>query len=38
MIVFPSWLQHFVHPYFGGAERISVAFNVSILAMEGAPG
>lgn len=37
MIVFPSWLQHFVHPYFGAGERISVAFNVSILTTEAPP-
>ena len=30
MIVFPSWLQHQVHPYFGPAHRISVAFNVVV--------
>jgi uncharacterized protein (TIGR02466 family) len=28
MIVFPAWLQHFVHPYYGDGERISVAFNI----------
>jgi len=28
MVVFPSWLKHFVHPYFGQAPRISIAFNV----------
>lgn len=28
MVLFPSWLQHFVHPYFGPGERITVAFNV----------
>ncbi len=28
MIVFPSWLTHFVHPYFGDGARISIAFNV----------
>jgi uncharacterized protein (TIGR02466 family) len=28
MIVFPSWLRHYVHPYYGTGERISVAFNV----------
>ncbi len=27
MVVFPSWLYHFVNPYFGEGERISVAFN-----------
>jgi uncharacterized protein (TIGR02466 family) len=30
MVVFPSWLKHMVHPYFGKGERISVAFNVSV--------
>jgi uncharacterized protein (TIGR02466 family) len=28
MVLFPSWLQHFVHPFFGKGERISIAFNV----------
>jgi uncharacterized protein (TIGR02466 family) len=28
MIVFPSWLYHFVNPFHGDGERISVAFNV----------
>lgn len=30
MIVFPSWLKHFVHPYWGDGDRISIAFNVRI--------
>lgn len=30
MLVFPSWLKHMVHPYFGKGERISIAFNVSV--------
>ncbi len=30
MLVFPSWLQHFVDPYFGEGARISIAFNVLI--------
>ncbi|MEO1459428.1 MAG: TIGR02466 family protein [Pseudomonadota bacterium] len=30
MIVFPSWMQHQVHPYFGPRERISIAFNVVV--------
>ena len=29
MVVFPGWLQHLVHPYFGSAERITVAFNAT---------
>jgi uncharacterized protein (TIGR02466 family) len=32
LIVFPSWLQHEVLPYFGEEPRITVAFNVSIRA------
>lgn len=30
MIVFPSWLKHFVHPYWGEGDRISIAFNIRI--------
>jgi|SRR5215470_2234213 len=30
MLLFPSWLKHMVHPYFGKGERISVAFNVAV--------
>lgn len=30
MILFPSWCHHFVHPYFGDDERISIAFNVMV--------
>lgn len=28
MVMFPSWLNHLVHPFEGEGERISVAFNV----------
>ena len=28
MVIFPGWLNHFVNPYQGAGERISVAFNV----------
>lgn len=28
MVLFPSWLVHYVHPYVGTGERISIAFNV----------
>jgi uncharacterized protein (TIGR02466 family) len=27
MVLFPSWLYHFVNPYRGSGERISIAFN-----------
>ena len=30
MIVFPSWLQHWVHPCQGDGARISIAYNVMI--------
>ena len=30
MILFPSWMQHQVHPYFGADVRISIAFNVQV--------
>ena len=28
MLVFPSWHNHMVHPYFGTGERVSIAFNI----------
>ena len=28
MLVFPAWMQHQVHPYFGDKERITIAFNI----------
>jgi len=28
MVVFPGWMYHFVNPYQGDGERISIAFNV----------
>ncbi len=30
MILFPAWLEHAVHPFFGAGERISIAANVTI--------
>jgi uncharacterized protein (TIGR02466 family) len=30
MLLFPSWLQHMVHPYAGEGERQSIAFNVTV--------
>lgn len=30
MLMFPSWLQHWVHPFQGRGERISIAFNVTL--------
>ena len=33
MVVFPAWIEHGVHPYYGEGPRISVAINI---ALEGA--
>jgi len=30
IIIFPSWLKHWVHPYWGDEKRISIAFNIRI--------
>jgi len=30
MVVFPAWVEHWVHPFFGWGERISIAANVRI--------
>ena len=30
MVLFPAWLLHQVRPYKGKAERISIAFNLSL--------
>jgi hypothetical protein len=29
-VMFPSWLLHQVRPYRGSAERISIAFNLTV--------
>jgi uncharacterized protein (TIGR02466 family) len=30
MLIFPGWLMHFVHPYQGSGQRISIAFNLRV--------
>ena len=30
LVIFPAWLMHCVHPFFGEGERISLAFNISL--------
>lgn len=30
MVVFPGWLQHYVHPYRGRRPRVSLSFNVNV--------
>jgi uncharacterized protein (TIGR02466 family) len=34
MAIFPAWLEHWVHPFYGRGERISVAVNVDITRFE----
>ena len=29
LVLFPSWLTHWVHPHSGRRERIAISFNVS---------
>ncbi len=38
LMVFPSWLYHYVNPYFGKGERISIAFNMNVEILRDAPG
>lgn len=33
MIVWPSWLLHWVNPFYGAGERISIAFNARIVQL-----
>jgi hypothetical protein len=30
LVMFPAWMLHQVRPYRGSAERISIAFNLSL--------
>ena len=30
LVLFPAWMNHCVHPFFGDGERISIAFNVKL--------
>jgi uncharacterized protein (TIGR02466 family) len=30
MVVFPAWLEHWVHPFYGRGRRISIAMNMTI--------
>jgi uncharacterized protein (TIGR02466 family) len=37
LLIFPSYLQHYVHPYFGTGERVTLAFNSLIQKLEPLP-
>ncbi len=34
MLLWPSWLKHMVHPYTGAGERMSIAYNVTVVEQE----
>jgi hypothetical protein len=34
LVVFPSWLYHWVHPYADQSPRIAVSFNVTLGALD----
>jgi uncharacterized protein (TIGR02466 family) len=36
LVIFPSWLYHWVHPYVGQSPRIAVSFNVTLGAPDAA--
>ena len=37
LMVFPAWLYHYVNPYHGKGERISIAFNMNVEVVRTAP-
>jgi len=34
IVVFPAWLEHWVHPFHGAGERISIAVNIDVTRLE----
>ena len=38
LVVFPAWLEHWVHPFYGRGERISIAVNVDMTRFDPPPG
>jgi uncharacterized protein (TIGR02466 family) len=38
LLVFPSWLEHFVHSFNDGPDRITISFNARVTAFEANPG
>lgn len=37
LVVFPAWLEHWVHPFVGSGERISIAVNIDVTRYEVGP-
>jgi hypothetical protein len=38
LVAFPAWIEHWVHPFHGGGERISIAVNIDVTRYEVAAG
>jgi hypothetical protein len=38
LVLFPAWLEHWVHPFVGGGERISIAVNIDVTRYDVGPG
>ena len=36
MVIFPAWAEHWVHPFHGDGNRISIAINVTLNDDQGA--
>ena len=34
LVMFPAWIEHWVHPFFGTGERISIAVNIDVSRYE----
>ena len=34
LVGFPAWIEHWVHPFFGSGERISIAVNIDVTRYE----
>ena len=37
LVVFPAWVEHWVHPFVGNGERISIATNIDVTRYEVGP-
>ena len=35
LVMFPSWVEHMVHPHHGADDRISIAINIKLMDFEG---
>jgi len=34
LVMFPSWIDHMVHPHHGPDDRISIAINIKLMDFE----